>query len=105
MPGALITAVEGDTALTLQFGLSDARDRYNLSAVTSVALKMRGLSATCTVTQGAFGLCQVLVPSTFTAVIGNFHAELLTILDTNDQYFPSESPIFVEILPHTRSRA
>lgn len=103
--GALITGVEGDTQLLLTFGLTDAYGPFDIQVATSVTLRMNGLSAACTVTQGAFGLCNIVVPSTFTAAIGNFPAELLVLLDTNDQFFPSESPLFVEILPHTRSRA
>jgi hypothetical protein len=100
-----ITAVEGDTLLTLTFQLTDARNFINLNAASSITLTHHG-NVTHTLTPlPTPGYCTFVAPASFTSTPGHFPAEILVTLDTNTQFFPSESPIFVEILPHSRARA
>ena len=101
---ATITAVEGDTLLTLTFSLTDARRFVNLDAASSIALHYKGLTAPLTPIPTP-GYCTFVAPANFPAISGHFPAEILVTLDSHDQFFPSESPIFVEILAHTRARA
>lgn len=101
---ASITAVEGDTQLRLTLVLTDAYRAINLQAASSITMTMDGSTTTLTALPIP-GACTFTVPSTFLDTIGHFNAEIIVTIDGNDQYFPSESPIFVEILPHTRSRS
>ena len=105
MPGgAEITLVEGDTDVDLLFALADAYAYFPLTSASSISFKMNGLSATLTPV-AQVGYAQAApIPSTFTATIGHFHGHVLVTMDGFDQYFPSEAPVFVEVLPHTRAR-
>lgn len=104
MTSTHITLVEGDTDITLLFALADAYAYFPLTSATSIDFEMNGLSASLS-TISQVGYAQAApIPSTFTETIGHFHGHVLVTLDGFDQYFPSESPVFVEILPHTRAR-
>lgn len=104
MTSTVITAVEGDTQFPVLLALADAYAYFPLSTASSVTLRMNGLSTTLTPSPSV-GYAGTTLPATFTATPGHFHAHVLVTVDGSDHYFPSESPLFVEILPHTRARS
>lgn len=104
MTSTHITAVEGDTGVPLLYALADAYRYIPLSIASSITFKMNGLSTTLT-PLSAPGYASLTLPAAFTATPGHFQAHVLVIVDGSDHYFPSEAPIFVEILPHTRDRS
>lgn len=104
MPGAQLTMVEGDTLLDLTAVLTDAYENINLADASSVILTMNGDTHELTPLP-AVGNCTWTMPAAMTANPGFFPAEIIVTLDGNAWYFPSENPIRVEVLPHTRTRA
>lgn len=104
MLGSRVTLVEGDTAIPLEAVLTDAYIPINLHDCTAISFHMNGDTHACTAVPSP-GHTTLTVPAAMTDTIGHFHAEIVLTLDGNAWYFPSEGPLYVEILPHTHSRA
>lgn len=104
MPGgAEITLVEGDTYFDLLLAFSDAHAYFPVTNATSLTLEVNTASIPLT-SIPSVGYAHTTDISDLTLSAGHHHGKVTVVLDGMDQIFPSEAPVFIEVLPHTRAR-